>query len=170
MERTDNYLIQANRAKAGFLGCDQEKIIKKLNLKFDEDYLYTPFAAFAYRIHRRTADISRLLNGAWVDGNSYEEVMTLLDLLCDSREDRFLACRWKNMRDFGHQFHQSLLEDPRDPYAKTFDADPEGFRRACLSLGGTPFPKETQPMQLTFSTVSPSPSSSGWETTNSRPS
>lgn len=141
MECTGNYLIQANHAKAGFLGYDQETLIQKLKLPFDDDYLYTTFLTQPYRIHRRTGDISRQVGEKWVDGNSYEEVMTLLDLICDSREDRYLACRWKNMRDFGHQFHQDMLENPNDPYVKRFDADPEGFRRACLALHGTPLPQ-----------------------------
>lgn len=141
MKRTDNYLIQANHAKQAFLTYDQEALIRKLRLRFDEDFLYMSFVAQPYRIHRRTAEISRLAEGAWVDGNSYEEVMTLLDLLCDSREGRYLACRWKNMQEFGAQVHRNLLEDACDPDARAFDADPEGFRRACRRLGGTPIPQ-----------------------------
>ena len=75
-----------------------------------------------------------------MDANSYEEVMTLLDLVCDSREDRHLSGRWKNMSAFGLQFHQNLLEGTRDPWAEAFQADQEGFRRACIALGGKPLP------------------------------
>ena len=66
--------------------------------------------------------------------------MTLLDLLCDSREDRFLSGRWKAMTAFGQLFHRSLAEEGRDPWADRFEADPDGFRRACLALGGTAIP------------------------------
>lgn len=137
MERTDNYLVQAEQAKRTFLTYDQQKLIEKLKLKADETWLYTSLLGRPYRIHRKTACIQCQIDGGWVDGNSYEEVMTLLDLVCDSREDRYLRFRWKNMRDFGHQFHQSLLEDQPDPYAQRFAADPEGFRSACLALKGT---------------------------------
>lgn len=141
MERKDNYLLQANHAKQGFLGYDQEKLIAKLKLQADEDFLYMQFVNQPYRICRRSGDISRRVDGEWVDGNAYEEVMTLLDLVCDSREGRYLACRWKNMQDFGAQVHRNLLEDARDPDALAFDADPDGFRRGCLALGGTPIPQ-----------------------------
>ena len=67
--------------------------------------------------------------------------MTLLDLLCDSREDRFLSGRWKNTTDFGLMFHRNLNEGKTDPWAEAFQADPEGFRKACLLLGGKPFAK-----------------------------
>ena len=137
MERKDNYAIQAAQAKQRFLGYDQQKLIKKLNLRSDEAYLYIPFLSQLHRIRRNTGDVERFDGTAWQDANSFEEVMTLLDLLCDSWENRFLTGRWKNMRDFGLMFHRTLLEE-RDPWAEMFQKDPEGFRRACLALGGKP--------------------------------
>ena len=104
MARTNNYLIQARQAKARFLTYDQSRLIAKLNLRSDGEYLYVPMLGQTYRISRTSGDMQRQTAGDWVDGNSYDEVMTLLDLLCDSRED------------------------------------PEGFRKACLALGGTPLP------------------------------
>ena len=138
MARTDNYLIQAQQAKNCFLTYDAEVLAKKLNAKLDADFLYTTFFGQSYRVSRKTGDIQRLENGAWQDGNSYEEVMTLLDLLCDSRDDRRISGRWKNMQSFGLQFHQNLLEDQRNPAAERFDKDPAGLRKACLALKGEP--------------------------------
>lgn len=140
MKRNDNYLIQANQAKACFLTYDQDSLIRKLHLRSDEQYLYTALLHTPYRICRATGDLSRLEGGQWVDANSYEEVMTLLDLVCDSREDRFVSGRWKNMADFGLMFHQNLLENARDPWAEKFQKELEAFRRACRSLGGEPLP------------------------------
>lgn len=141
MERNNNYLTQANQAKRAFLTFDQAALIQKLRLRHDERYLYMTFLACPYRIHRKTGDISRQTGGRWVDGSSYEEVMTLLDLVCDSREGRYLACRWKSMEAFGLHVHRSLLEDRADPYAAAFDADPAGFSQACEALGGVPIPQ-----------------------------
>lgn len=138
MEFRDNYQIQAQQAKQHFLRYDQQKLIEKLKLSFDEDYLYTKLLCKPYRIHRKTAHIQRQEENGWEDGNSFEEVMTLLDLLCDSRADRYLACRWKNMQSFGLMFHQNLLEERRDATADLFDRDPEGLRRACMAMGGQP--------------------------------
>ena len=138
---TNNYLIQAAQAKQRFLGYDQEKLIQKLKLSSDESYLYPVMLGRRYRLSRVSGDLERREGDTWVDANTYEEVMTLLDLVCDSREDRHLSGRWKNMRDFGLMFHRSLLEETRDPWAQRFDADPEGLRRACLVLGGQPIPQ-----------------------------
>lgn len=140
MERRDNYAIHAQQAKQRFLTYDQQKMIGKLRLKADDTYLYTKMLCQPYRIHRTTGCIERQSAGKWADGNSYEEVMTLLDLICDSREDRYLSCRWKNMQNFGLMFHQNLLENTKDPWAEKFQNDPEGFRKACLALGGKPLP------------------------------
>ena len=140
MARTNNYALQARQAKDRFLTYDSQALIRKLSLKADEDYLYVPMLCQIYRIHRTTGDIERFAGTVWVDANSYEEVMTLLDLVCDSREDRHLSGQWKNMSAFGLQFHQNLLEGSRDPWAEAFQADQEGFRRACIALGGKPLP------------------------------
>lgn len=140
MARKDNYLIQAQQAKRHFLSYDQQALIQKLKLESDDHYLYVKLLCQLYRIDRKTADMERLVDHTWVDGNSYEEVMTLLDLVCDSREGRYLSCRWKNMQSFGLQFHQNLLEEQKNPAAERFNRNPEGFSRACAALGGTPLP------------------------------
>ncbi|MDO5544410.1 MAG: DUF3786 domain-containing protein [Eubacteriales bacterium] len=139
MARTNNYLLQAAQAKRYFLTYDQAALIRKLKLAFDDDYLYPMLFARKYRLSRKTGDLEREERGAWQDANTHEEVMTLLDLICDSKEGRFVSGRWKNMADFGHAFHQNLLEE-RDPYAELFQSQPEDFRKACEALGGEPLP------------------------------
>lgn len=134
MARGGNYLIQAGQAKQHFLTYDQQKLIAKFHLAFDENYIYVNLLCKLYRIDRKTGDLEYREGDAWLDGNSYEEVMALLDLLCDSREDRRISHRWKNMQSFGLQFHRNLLEEQRDPMAEIIDRDPEGFRKACLAL------------------------------------
>ena len=141
MERTDNYKIQARQARERFLTYDQQKLIRKLGLKADESYLYTVLFGQPYRIHRETGDVERKTGDGWADANTFGEVMTLMDLVCDSREDRFLAGKWKNMADFGLMFHKNLLEGKKDPLAERFQAHEKNFRRACLALGGREFPR-----------------------------
>lgn len=139
MERRDNYRIQADQAKQRFLEYDQEALIRKLQLESDDTCLYTSLFRQPYRIHRKTGSIQRLHDGNWIDGNSFGEVMTLLDLVCDSRNDRFLTGSWKSLTDFGLMFHRNLTEAKNDPWADHFEANPEGFRRACESLKGIPY-------------------------------
>lgn len=139
MKRRDNYRTQAEQAKQTFLCYDQQQMIEKLHLEADDDFLYPRMLGSTYRICRRSGDFRRLENGCWVDANTHGEVMTLLDLICDSREDRFLTNRWQSMLSFGHRFHSQLMEEA-DPNAIFFQSDLEGFHRACRALKGTPLP------------------------------
>lgn len=135
----DNYQKQAAQAKARFLTYDQEKLIEKHHLQADAQWFYPVFFGDTYRISRKTGDFSRLSGDEWLDANSHGEVMTLLDLLCDSQENRHSAGTFRTMQDFGHQFHQNLGE--QEPRAFLFQDCPEKLCAACQALGGTPFPK-----------------------------
>ena len=140
MARVNHYLIQAAQAKRHFLTYDQERHIDKFRLQSDREYIYVNLLRKLYRIDRGTGDMEFQEGDGWHDGNSHEEVMTLLDLLCDSREDRWLSGRWQNMQSFGLQFHQNLLEEKKDPLAEAIDAAPQKFLAACDALGAERIP------------------------------
>ena len=139
MERRDNYAITAARVRQLFAEYDQQALARKVGAKLDGEYFYVDFLSERYRIHRLTGDISRFHGDAWVEANSFGEVLTLMDLICDSREDRHPTGNWRNMRDFGHGFHQQLLEQ-RDPWAERFQEQLEMFAKACEALGGEKYP------------------------------
>ena len=140
MPRISNYTIQARMARERFLSYDQEALICKLGIPREETWLSVTLLSTPCRIHRKTGEIKVFSGGEWQETEDYATVMTLLDLVCDSREDRFLTGRWKSMRDFGHQFHRQLLEEA-DPWAERFQAQPDRFRKACQALGGRPLPQ-----------------------------
>ena len=135
MERVNNYLIQASQAKARFLTYDQQKLIDKFRLKSDEAYIYVNLLWKEYRIHRATGNMEYLTQNTWADGNSYDEVMTLLDLLCDSRDDRRCAGRLSSMASFGRIFYRSGYDDKPDPTAQWIQDHLEDFRTACARFG-----------------------------------
>ena len=104
----DNYAIAAEQAKKLFLEYDQEHIIKKLNLRADGDYLYIRFLDLDYRIHRRTAGVEkREGDGPYTDGSSFNEVMTLFDVLCWSREGACLSGEWVTLSALGGGVHSA---------------------------------------------------------------
>lgn len=140
MQRRNNYQIQLMQAKERFLTYDQQELIARCALRYDENYLYTRLLTEEYRICRASGDMQRLHRGKWVDGNSFHEVMTILDWLCDSRPDRYITGRWINIVTHGHYFHRSLQEDAADPDADRFDKDPDAFRAACEALKGEALP------------------------------
>lgn len=133
----DNYQLQAKHAKECFLKYSQQELIENHHLKADETYLYTALFGVPYRINRSTGDMDCYKKDVWTDANSHGEVMTILDLLCDSQETRHPANRFKGMQAFGHQFHQNLGE--QNPQAALFENCPEKLGKACSLLGGVPF-------------------------------
>lgn len=132
----DNYQIQVRQAKARFRTYDQQELIRRCGLRYDSDHLYVTVLSEPYRICRETGDMERWHGGVWVDGNAFNEVMTILDWLCDSRADRCITGRWINVVTHGHYFHGSLQDDVNGPYARLFDDDPAGFAAACEALAG----------------------------------
>ncbi len=139
MIRKDNYEIQRRQAQKHFLTYDQQELIRRCHLRYDEKYLYVTFLHSPYRICRHTGSMERRVEDAWVDGNSFGEVMTILDWLCDSRADRYITGRWINLVSHGHAFHSNLQEE-ENPNAILFDAKSQAFCKACEALGGEPYP------------------------------
>ena len=134
--RPDNYQIQAAQAKKLFLTYEQQELIKRCRLRYDDGYFYITFLSDPYRICRRTGDMERLAAGKWIDGNSFGEVMTILDWLCDSKENRCITGRWTNLVTRGAYFHRDLQEGEEDPNAILFDQNSAAFCAACEALGG----------------------------------
>ena len=134
---TDNYQIQLQNAQKFFLTYDQEKLIQKFGLHAVEQDLYPIMLRTLYRIDRTTGNFERY-RGSWQDANTFGEVMTLLDILCDSKDDRWLSGRWVSTQQFGKFFHTGLLEPEFDALADAFDKAPGSLRKACKALGGHP--------------------------------
>ena len=105
----DNYKIQMQNAQKFFLSYDQNHLIQKSHLKADADYLYITMFSSPYRLSRRTGKLERY-QGDWQDANTFGEVMTLLDILCYSKEHRYLTGRWVSTQHFGKHIHTGLLE------------------------------------------------------------
>ena len=135
MERVNNYHIQASQAKARFLTYDQQKLIRKFGLDFDDQYIYVNLLCKRYRIQRTTGNMEFQAGESWNSGNSYNEVMTLLDLLCDSRDDRRCTGKLSSMASFGRIFYRSSYDDKPDPTAQWIQENLEPFRGACSRLG-----------------------------------
>lgn len=133
----DNYRIQMQNAQRFFLTYDQEKLIRKFRLKADDDFLYLTMFSSPYRLNRHTGELERFKED-WEDANTFGEVMTILDILCDSKDNRYLTGKWMSTQMFGKYFHSGLLEPEYDALADAFDKAPGILRKACKALGGYP--------------------------------
>ena len=138
-QKIDNYQIQAQRARQRFLTYDQQQIIAKSPLTFDDDYLYLPVLDRTCMIRRQTGELFWQAGGVCTPSHDPSDAMTIFDYLCDSRRDRCLSGEFIAMANFGHQFHSGLLESGApSELERRADQDLPGFCRACRALRGEP--------------------------------
>lgn len=141
--RRDNYAIQVEQAKKRFLTYDQSQMIRKLGLASDETYLYLPFLGLEYRIHRSSAAVEkRAGDGPYEDGNSFNEVLTLFDVLCDSKDGATLAGTWVSLSALGGGVHDSgAVGGIFETAVRRLAPCEEGLAAALERLGGVRLPQ-----------------------------
>ena len=150
-QKIDNYQIQAQRARQRFLTYDQQQIIAKSPLTFDDDYLYLPVLDRTCMIRRQTGELFWQAGGVCTPSHDPSDATTIFDYLCDSRRDRCLSGEFIAMANFGHQFHSGLLESGApSALERRADQDLPGFCRACRALGGEPVTGGDAGFQLRF--------------------
>lgn len=139
-----NYEKMKNSVNEYFLRYDQENMIQKFSLQYDPTYLYITFVGHTYRIDRTTGIIQ------WSDDHfqtiyesDYNEVMTIYDVLCYSKENCHLAHEFVNLSSLSTIKTGNLT--PNDSFfqrtANSFNQKTALLRHACENLSGKPLPK-----------------------------
>ena len=95
-EKKTNYDKTREDAEQRFLAYDQEKMIRKFQLEADEAFLYLRFVGRDYRINRKNGKIEWNRNRSEKIGfvpvaAGFEETLSILDVLCCSKEDCHLS-------------------------------------------------------------------------------
>ena len=141
--RWDNYARAAEQARGLFLRYDQEKIIEKWGLQADADYLYIRFLDLDYRICRRTAAVEkREGTGPYTDGSSFNEVMTLFDVLCYAKEGASLSGHWVSLAALGNNIHGGQTTSGMFSQAlERIARREEGLATVLEHMGGVRMPK-----------------------------
>ena len=143
--RISNYEIMKNQVQQRFANYDHGEIIRKFNLEFDSEYIYLIFLKRKYRIHCITGEVTWLNEqiSSW-HAAGFNEVLTIFDVLCDSKPDCHLSGEYINMHRLsslqngntgilGGSFHRKS-ED-------FFDQNRAKLTFACEKLGGVPHAK-----------------------------
>lgn len=134
-ERKSNYDITRDRVEREFLKYDQDKIIEKFHLAYDEDYLYLRFLACDYRVGRKTGRVERLPEGVHA---GFNETMTIFDVLCESKPGCGLSGQFVRVNDLdGVAKTAHLGGNLFDGSAKAFTHRIQALKAACERLGGT---------------------------------
>lgn len=87
-QRISNYEKMKNQMAGAFLQYDQENMIRKFGLAYDNDFLYIWFFNRKYRIDRLTGQVSWSKDAFQTQEKAdYNEAMTIYDVLCYSKEN-----------------------------------------------------------------------------------
>lgn len=150
-----NYEKQVYLARELFLNYDQERLIRKFQLRSDADFLYLDLLGRPYRVNRHTGEIEepdRSSAEAQQDESNllckntgeetyrpcldYDIVMTICDVLCCSKELPVLSGEWCPAHSLQVTMSAPDQERYNARYARLFSGHAGALQRACESLGG----------------------------------
>ena len=131
-----NYQIMQEQMAERFLRYDQEKMTEKFQLACNADYIYIS----PYQINRKTGEIQvqKKAAGDW-DQTSYNEAMSIYDVLCDSKPDCRLSGKFVSLTGLkGTVFSSGTVGNIFQESVEFFDGKTRELARACERLGGIP--------------------------------
>ncbi|NCB94008.1 MAG: DUF3786 domain-containing protein [Clostridia bacterium] len=134
-----NYEKMKNNMSKEFLRYDQESMIQKFSLEYDEQFLYITFVERKYRIDRMNGKVT-WSNDSFQTENAadYNEAMTIYDVLCYSKADCHLKNEWVNIGSFS-TIQGGTLQRGNDFFhgsGRYFDGKSDILKAACEKLNG----------------------------------
>lgn len=137
--RVSNYEKMKQSMEDVFLQYNQEEIIQKFSLEYDETYLYLQFVGRPYRINRSTGKISWSEDFFQTEETAgYHEAMTLYDVLSYSKRNCHPANEWVNISSLS-TIQGGTLEKKNHFFQNVgeyFDGKSKAFAYACETLHG----------------------------------
>ena len=135
-----NYEKQVFRARELFLQYDQDKMIDKLRLKTDAEYLYLTLLDKEYRIRRKSAEIEVQEQAGFLACLDYQVVMTLYDVLCHSKERPVLSGTWCALASLQMTHSSPSADWFTAPFGCIFSGKIQELDAACKELNGKSCP------------------------------
>ncbi len=143
-----NYDKARDATAAAFLRYDQAQMIRKFDLIHNENALYITFIGRDYRVDRRTGVVTWAADAGHVA--SYNEAMSIYDVLCDAKPLCHLAHEWVNVASLC-AIQGGTLDKDGDFFKNScqqFSGNAAALERACQRLHGIPQPKGDVAYQL----------------------
>ena len=137
--KRSNYEIMKDNMAAVFLQYDQEKMVLKFALEQDKNYIYIHFLGRRYRINRLTGKVCWSENAFQTEEKAdYNEVMTIYDVLCCSKENCCLANEWINIGSLSAIRGGALAKESHffQNAGDYFDGKADRLAHACEVLQG----------------------------------
>lgn len=136
-----NYDITKRKMQGEFLKYDQEKMIEKFDLEFDDEFIYLKFVHTIYRISRHSGFVEHDINNhnIWNESD-YNEVMTIYDILCYSKDDCHVSGEFVQMQNLSRVMTSTTYAGNGmfEKDAKLFDHKDLQLAQLCEQMGGIP--------------------------------
>lgn len=138
----NNYIEMRDQMRGQFLTYDQNEMVRKFDLRCDEEYLYIAFLGREYRIGRKTGIVEWSANGfVTAQEGDYNESMTIYDILCCSRADCRLSGSFALSGSLKGIIHTGWNAGGGSMFERSavfLDEHFHGLAAACEALGGVP--------------------------------
>lgn len=137
--RLSNYEKMKNDMSASFLQYDQQTMIQKFALEHNETYIYICFFSRNYRIERSNGRITWSKDSFITEEvANYNEVMTIYDVLCYSKENCHLSHQWVNVASLSSIKGGTLTKEDNffQNAGKNFSGKLHFLENACKMLHG----------------------------------
>lgn len=133
----NNYEQMRNQMRGEFVKFDQQRMIDKFSLRYDDDFLYLDFVGRPNRIQRRSGVVEWSDNGFRTAHEAdYNASMTIYDVLCCSKENCSLSGNFYPVNMLKGTVKSSAVGSSFfQKSADSFQGRTEELRRACLQLG-----------------------------------
>lgn len=133
-----NYDIMKRNAAGRFLTYDPQKLIDRLSLRSDGEFLYMDLLSTPYRIHRSTGLCERAVPGGGFQEAGFDDAMTLYDILCHTDEPVRLSGELIPMDRLSTVQNASSYagEGSIRQLSLAFDGREAALAAACEALGG----------------------------------
>lgn len=136
----DNYARALENARKLFLNWDQQKLILRCGLHFDDDYLYLNFLGDPWRI-QRVNGVAQCMADGIINAN-FSQALSIYDYLCRSQALPALAGRFCPVSSLPHVAQSSPnAASMQQPYADFFQQYIPALKQALNQLGLSPYPK-----------------------------
>lgn len=127
-----NYEIMVEQSARQFLEYDQKVMIARFDLLHDAQTISIDFFGSRYHISRETGEVTRS------DGTSakFNEVLSIYDVLCYSKEDAHLSGEWITITSLHPQSNFGSTNSLYSRLEELFEGRVDELKEACETLGG----------------------------------
>ena len=138
--KMSNYEVTKRRTQKEFARYDHGAIAAKLDLIYDDEFMYLEFLGRDYRANRHSGVMEWKDEEGQLHEGDFNDVMTILDILCYSKEGAAPAGEYQVMHSLATLQGGTTFagEGSFTRHEKLFDEHTEAFKQALEKIGGIP--------------------------------